>query len=57
LSRELLPPADLSVSKMGRQARGTALRPETWSGSAAGVAQVFEALPRDTRYSIAVIPS
>jgi len=53
VSRELLPPADLSVSKLA----GKPAEPR-FDLNVVGlpVAQVFEALARDTRYSIAVDP-
>jgi MSHA biogenesis protein MshL len=53
VSRELLPPADLSVSKLA----GKPTEPR-FDLNVVGlpVAQVFEALARDTRYSIAVDP-
>lgn len=53
VSRELLPPADLSLSKLAQKP------PEPrFDLNVVGlpVAQVFEALARDTRYSIAVDP-
>jgi len=53
VSRELLPPADLSVSKLA----GKPLEPR-FDLNVVGlpVAQVFEALARDTRYSIVLDP-
>lgn len=53
VSRELLPPADLSVSKLGPKT----LEPRfDLNVVELPVAQVFEALARDTRYSILVDP-
>src|SRR5438132_980209 len=53
VSRELLPPADLSVSKLA----GKPLEPRfDLNVVRLPVAQVFEALARDTRYSIVLDP-
>ena len=54
VSRELLPPADLSVAKLA----GRPLEPR-FDLNVVGlpVAQVFEALARDTRYSIVLDPA